>query len=135
MPRLELPGMLEYPYLGTVSCPYLLSLGLQSIVLYPVPMGALSRESSNAVWACNGYKLVCKHIQAQFSFENLYHTAWKYQAGFLSTERDEGYDSVIDIILLPMGSIEAYQLVWHLGLWPRMPKLADTPQSRLFNSL
>ena len=56
-----------------------------------------------------------------------YLTAWIYHDAHLSTERYEGYNT------LSLGLIEAYQLVWHLGLRPRMPKLADTPRSRLFN--
>ena len=50
-----------------------------------------------------------------------YLTAWIYYNVFLSTERYEGYDTLF------LGSIEAYQLVWHLGLRPRMPKLAAMP--------
>ena len=40
-----------------------------------------------------------------------------------NAQRDK---KVINSTLI-LGLIEAYQLVWHLGLRPRMPKLADIP--------
>ena len=46
---------------------------------------------------------------------------------FLSTERYEGYDTLF------LGLIEAYQLVWHLGLRPRMPKFVKKLTRRYFS--
>ena len=56
-----------------------------------------------------------------------YLTAWIYQGSFLSTERYEGYCTLF------LGLIEAYQLVWHLGLRPRIRSI--DAQTRGYTSI
>ena len=57
----------------------------------------------------------------------VYLTAWIYCSVPWCAERQEGYETLFSSLVV------VDQLVWHLGLRPRMPKLADPPQSRFLN--